>query len=241
MRMDKKQEILSIDEVNSASEASPSGVNPIAGTTSHRGKTVLIVFADSLTRPEDIKMSRDSAERFVQEHMRPQDLFAVATFGISMKILQNFTSDRKGVLEAIRHADRVSGTGDFLQLVNLLQALEGITESIANIKGQKSILIYAEPVSTSPASSSSLLGLPAPTKSSTFPTAEESSVAPDVSYTIGRNVNDLIKSAIRSNVAFDHVVFHNAEPGYSGVGPTLRSLATSTGGYFHQRGYRCRT
>ncbi len=228
----QKQEILSIDEVNSASEASPSGVNPIAGTTSHRGKTVLIVFADSLTRPEDIKMSRDSAERFVQEHMRPQDLFAVASFGISMKILQNFTGDRKDVLEAIRHAAGVSGTGDFLHFVNLLQALEGITESIAHIKGPKSILIYGERVLTSPASTSSLIGLATPTKSSTFPTAEQSSTPPDVSYTIGRNVNDLIKSAIKSNVVFDHVVFHNAEPGYSNADSNLRRLAPSTGGYF---------
>ena len=141
----KKQEILSIDEVNAAAEVSPSGVNPISGTTSHRGKTVLILFADNLIKPEDIQSSRDSAERFVQEHMRPQDLFAVAQFSMAMKILQNFTRDREAVLEAIRNAAGVSVSamsGGLLQ-----PALDRINYSLAQMKGQKSILIFADPVS----------------------------------------------------------------------------------------------
>jgi hypothetical protein len=141
----QKQEILSIDEVNAASEASPSGVNPISGATSHRGKTVLIVFADNLLKPGDTQTSRDSAEKFVREHMRPQDLFAVAKFDISMKILQNFTSDRKDVLDGIRQAAGVSVNGHRGLLNELLRALDRINYSLAQIKGQKSILIYADP------------------------------------------------------------------------------------------------
>ena len=145
----KKQEILSIDEVNAAAEASPSGVNPISGATSHRGKTVLIIFADNLIKSDDIKTSRDSAERFVREHMRPQDLFAVAKFDVSMKILQNFTGDRKEVLEAIRHAAGVSVNSTRGLSLELSRALDRINYSIAQIKGQKSILIYADPLSWS--------------------------------------------------------------------------------------------
>ncbi len=153
----KKQEILSIDEVNATSEASPSEVNPIAETTSHRGKTVLIIFADNVINPGDIKTSRDSAEKFVREHMRPQDLFAVAKFDVSMKILQSFTHDRKDVLEAISHAAGVSVTSTRGLLLELKRALDRISYSIAEIKGQKSILIYADPFSYSDSDTKSLI------------------------------------------------------------------------------------
>ena len=37
--------------------------------------------------------------------MRPQDLFAVASYSVAMRVLQNFTSDRKEVLAAIAQFD----------------------------------------------------------------------------------------------------------------------------------------
>ncbi len=190
----KKQEILSIDEVNAASEASPSGVNPIAGTTSHRGKTVLIFFANNLIKSEDIKMSCDSAEKFVREHMRPQDLFAVA---FSWKIIQNFTSDRNDVLEAIRQAAGVnlSGTrsrGTDFYMDDLWRFLDGVNYSLAQIKGQKSILMYAETVSTLPTS------------------RHDHDLLPDLNaqaYSVPAKMDDW-KLPIKSNV-----VVYTAEPG----------------------------
>jgi VWFA-related protein len=212
----KKQEILSIDEINAASGASPSGVNPIAGTTLNRGKTVLIIFADNMIKPLDIKTSRDSAERFVQEHMRPQDLFAIAAFGFSMKILQNFTSDRKEVLEAIRNSTINAGGTGFSSLVP--SVLEGIMESIAPIKGQKSILIYAQSGSMR-------------TSTQSTPQSGQSSkpLISDIPDLLQTNSTVFSKSflakAIRSNV-----VFHVAEPGAAGFGSDWRELARSTGG-----------
>ena len=199
----KKQEILSIDEVNSAAEASPSGVNPISGATPHRGKTVLIVFADNLLRSDDIKTSRDSAERFVREHMRPQDLFAVAKFDVSMKILQSFTSDRKDVLEAIRHAAGVSVNSTRGLLNELWRALDRIDYSIAQIKGQKSILIYADPVPSEnqlyPTDTQSLIpDFPAAPGS---PKAASSSSSPSHSRVSGGG-NMIPDSDIISNVVY---------------------------------------
>jgi mRNA-degrading endonuclease RelE of RelBE toxin-antitoxin system len=65
------------------------------------GKNVLIFFDDSTISPSNIKSTRDSAATFVKEHMRPNDLIAVASFGLSLKILQSFTNDQAKVLEAI--------------------------------------------------------------------------------------------------------------------------------------------
>jgi VWFA-related protein len=141
----KKQEIVSIDEVNAESESSSLGVSPIDAKPSHRGKTVLIIFNDSSIRPEFIQKSRDSAQKFVKEHMRPQDLFAVANFGMSMKVLQNFTSDREEVMRAIANAAPVNAGGGSMYFENLVLSLEGINHSMAPIKGQKTILIYSQP------------------------------------------------------------------------------------------------
>jgi VWFA-related protein len=97
----KQQEISSFDEV--VAGVVPSASLPgIRDEESHRGKSVLIIFDDSTITSAHIKASRDSAERFVSQHMREHDLFAVASFGMSLKILQNFTDDREEVLKAIR-------------------------------------------------------------------------------------------------------------------------------------------
>ncbi|MBP1611191.1 MAG: hypothetical protein H6Q04_3426, partial [Acidobacteria bacterium] len=139
----KKQDILSLDEVNAESTSSPLGISPIGGRSLNRGKTVFLIFDDSAILPQNIKISRDTAERFVREHMRPQDLFAVAQYDLSMKIVQNFTSDREEVLAAIRQPAGAAA-GDAMYFENLLRALDQIFKAIAQIKGQKTILIYSQ-------------------------------------------------------------------------------------------------
>jgi VWFA-related protein len=86
----KKQEILTLDEVTAA----PTG---------EHGKLVMIVFDDGRLSGGQYKITRDSAELFVREHMRPPDFFAVASCGISLKVLQNFTQDSAKILQAVRH------------------------------------------------------------------------------------------------------------------------------------------
>jgi VWFA-related protein len=96
----KQQDIVSFDEVVDSQDQAAS---PAPGDDgANRGKTVLIVFDDSTIASAHIRPAREAAERFVQEHMRPWDLFAVASFAHSMKIMQNFTHDREQVLNAVR-------------------------------------------------------------------------------------------------------------------------------------------
>jgi VWFA-related protein len=97
----KQQDIISFDEVKSESpRIIPSG-NYLDDSDTGRGKIVLILFDDSSIPPIHLKAARDSAARFVNEHMRPQDIFAVASFNLSLKILQNFTHEREKILQAI--------------------------------------------------------------------------------------------------------------------------------------------
>ncbi len=138
----KEQEILSIDEVNS--RTSSLGAGPIDENALRRGKIVLIIFDDTTIPQLYFQKSRDSAAAFVKEHMRPQDLFAVACRGATMKIFQNLTDDRRDVLAAIAQTATFTSTGTSLEI---WPSLEGINRSLAPLKGQKSVLIYGRPYS----------------------------------------------------------------------------------------------
>ena len=134
-----EQEILSFDKVEAGS--APSSIPLIVGGERRQGKTVLILFNDSSTPPIYLKTARDSAARFVQEHMRPGDLFAVASFESLMKITQNLTDDREDVLAAIAQTATSQPSGA-MYFEELLLSLEKINYSIAPLKGQKSVLIF---------------------------------------------------------------------------------------------------
>ncbi len=221
----KRQEILSIDEVNAESEGASLGSNPIAESTPHRGKTVLIVFDDSSILPQYIKASRDSARKFVREHMRPQDLFAIAVHSMSMKVLQNFTSDRDEVLGAIEQSTGTIGTGGGLYFESLLRALEQINYSVARIKGQKTVLVYSQPSST-PASSPITVGARGRGFAANTKTGAISPDTPDI---------DIVYAGVLSSARNSDVIFYTMDPGESGTLPagiSMRSLTSATGGSF---------
>jgi VWFA-related protein len=99
----KQQAISTFDEViDNPSQTMPTSLADIDDSGPNRGKMVLILFDDSTITPGQQKMTRDSAEKYVKEHMRPWDLFAVASYGMSLRILQNYTHDAGKVVEAIR-------------------------------------------------------------------------------------------------------------------------------------------
>ncbi len=99
----REQEIASFEEVTGAPGGEiPVGRADVDGGRMNRGKTVLILFDDSHITGAQDKIARDSAEKYVKDHMKPQDLFAVASFGVALKILQNFTRQPAKVLEAIQ-------------------------------------------------------------------------------------------------------------------------------------------
>jgi VWFA-related protein len=110
----KQQQIVAFDPVTDNEEQpAPTSLSDI-DDQGRRGKMVLILFDDSTITPAQIKLTRDSAEKYVNQHMRPYDLFGVASYGLSMKILQNFTHDAGKIIEAIKqpamsHANATAG------------------------------------------------------------------------------------------------------------------------------------
>ncbi|HTY64302.1 MAG TPA: VWA domain-containing protein [Acidobacteriota bacterium] len=230
----KEQEILSLDEVNAQSGSSALGVPLLGGGQQLRGKTVFIIFDDSSISAEYIKTVRDTAERFVREHMRPQDLFAVAQYDMSMKIIQNFTSDREQVLAAIQRPAS-SAAGSAIYFENMLRALDAISLAMAPIKGQKSVLIYSQS-GFSMGYSTATLGN---TYAKTLQTAKKSNV---VFYTISPGYLGGPGGGMGTPIGMSGPAGGpmRGAPGGGGrmdaitnLGPavTLRSLATESGGY----------
>ncbi len=112
----KQQEIMSFDAVaDKADEPMPTSLKDV-DESNRRGKVVLILFDDSNITASQIQMSRESAEKYVKQHMRPWDFVGVASYGLSLKILQNLTHDAEKVVAAIRqpamsHAETRFGQG----------------------------------------------------------------------------------------------------------------------------------
>jgi VWFA-related protein len=218
----KQQEIYSLDEISAESKASSLGANLMDENSLNYGKTVLIIFDDASIQPQYIKSARDSAEKFIQKHMRPQDVFAVATYGMSLKILQDFTHDPDAVLKAFAQpAASKAGSGP-AYFENLLRALGQINPSLARIRGQKSILVYTQPMppTNSPASEFRSPGFrmdpraPVPTTS-----------------TLDTVYKNALESMRKSNV-----VVYTIDPGTlasadAGISLSLRSFASESGGF----------
>lgn len=136
----KKQEILSFDEVRGTAATSPKEMSLLGENGRNRGKSVLIVFMENAISARNLKLARDAVATFVQSHMRPQDLFAVMSFGASMKILQNLTSEREEVLAAVGKLGSTAVVS--FSFEDLLRSIEQISISIARLRGQKSVLIF---------------------------------------------------------------------------------------------------
>jgi VWFA-related protein len=175
----KRQDIVTFVEISDDQDKEiPTSLADIDDSTATRGKIVLIFFDDShLTSPQ-VQVARQSAEKYVKAHMRPFDLFAVATYGRALKILQNYTHDATKVLEAIRQpavsyaqspvsspADsgmpQTSGRGaprgspgimegadSRFQISSLFRALNSLSSSIGMVKGRKAILFFSEDFSS---------------------------------------------------------------------------------------------
>ena len=99
----KRQEIVTFAEISDDPGSNvPTSLADVDESGLMRGKMVLILFDDSHIAGSRLQLARESAEKYVNEQMRPVDFFAVATYGMSLKVLQNFTHDAAKVAEAIR-------------------------------------------------------------------------------------------------------------------------------------------
>lgn len=119
--------------------------------------------------PRLLSQSLEAAKRargWVQDEMLPNDWVAVASFDTRLKIQQDFTRDRKAVVEAIGDAvkgkeregnypsriDETKGPSLFAGLpkgtelrdktTTLYEALQQIARSAGNVRGRKNLLLF---------------------------------------------------------------------------------------------------
>jgi len=135
-----------------------------------RDRRLMVLFLDlSSLQSDDSDRAVDSAKNFVAKQMTPADLVSIVTFDTSMKVVQDFTGDKKLLITAL---DRVAGnegsgqeagttgssegtpedSGSFVaddtdfNIFNTdlrLQALATIAKNLAGIDQKKSILYFS--------------------------------------------------------------------------------------------------
>lgn len=226
----ERREIVSLDEVDARAANSALGVNLTDESALSRGKTVLIVFDDTAIRSEYLQTAREAAADFVRRNMRSQDVFAVAAFGMAMQILQNFTGEKEAVLKAVESPAGANAGGGPIYFENLLREFARIIPSLGRIRGQKTVLIYAQAA----LSTGGLSQLPQVSSMGIDDVIGRRSVAVQTargSGTLESTYKNLLEAARKANV-----VFYTVDPGGldspdPSIAISLRSLATESGGY----------
>jgi VWFA-related protein len=214
----KKQKILSFDEVKE--ESSQASSKAIIEDDRHHGKAVLILFVSGANVHEQDTLLNmlESAAGFVREHMRPHDMFALVS-GTSIRVLQNFTTDREAMMAAIQNYSFKFGSGATFE--DMLRTLERLCLSLSHLKGQKSILIYT----------SSDYGFDPATQMALANALDSAKKANVVFYTVDPSRTNL--SSVDSSAPNRSAMPASTLSPLAGVNafPIFSKLATGTGGY----------
>jgi len=120
-----KQQRVSSFDFQSVDGATPLNEATVSGLASNGGKAVvvtrpedlrnhrLIVMFFDLTsmQPEDLDRSVDAAQDFLRTKMQPADLVALVSLGDTLKVDQDFTSDKKTLFREISVYNGTEGEG----------------------------------------------------------------------------------------------------------------------------------
>ncbi|WP_263415372.1 VWA domain-containing protein [Terriglobus albidus] len=123
----KPQKISSFDFQNVDLAAALKEQTTVAGTTSIakmlersigedkqalRDHRLIVIFFDlSSMQQSDIDRGVDSAKEYIDKKMAPADLVAVVSLDTSLKLVQDFTSDRQSLLRAVGSFNGTEGQG----------------------------------------------------------------------------------------------------------------------------------
>jgi VWFA-related protein len=130
-------------------------------------RLLIILFNLSSLSAQDSAFMRDSAERFINHELTPNDLVAVALFDQSLQLLTDFTSDRQKLLGTLGYLDELDPekseqvTSDDMQADDLgeyivdetefdlfttnrqLVAIQAIAEAFRDVPGRKSLVYFS--------------------------------------------------------------------------------------------------
>jgi VWFA-related protein len=135
-----------------------------------RDRRLIVLFLDlSSLESDESDRSVESAKNFVNKQMSPADLVSVVTFDTSLKVVQDFSSDKKVLLAALEKVGGIEGSGQELGTTGTsegtpddsgsfvaddtdynifntdqrLQALATIAKNLSSIDQKKSILYFS--------------------------------------------------------------------------------------------------
>ncbi len=85
-----------------AAERQPAEAAPASHWIRHKDRRLIVLFFDlSAMPPEDVMRAQRGARKFIHAWMEPQDLVAVITFGVRLRLVQDFTSDKDLLHKAV--------------------------------------------------------------------------------------------------------------------------------------------
>jgi VWFA-related protein len=94
-----------------------------------RDRRLMVLFFDlSSMQPEETKRAAESAENYVDKQMKPADLVAVVTLQNTLRVAQDFSSDREALKAAMRSLNPDAGTGFAEGATGATAAEEGVTD-----------------------------------------------------------------------------------------------------------------
>ena len=132
----------------------PRSADPLSGDPFAPGKIVVILFDVHAMAASHVQVAQVAAEKYLEEHMRRQDLFAVAEYGRSLQFTQTFTQRPEKIVQAIRRPMTAFGGSTMeagfqgaegLQLgKNALLSLTALCRDLSQLSGRKSVLVFTE-------------------------------------------------------------------------------------------------
>ena len=163
----------------------PVPVAPVPTTPGQVQRTVALVVDDTALSFEDLVRTREALRKYIEKAMQPGDLVALVRTGGGVAILEQFTTDKRILLEAVDllkwkyygrvgvgtiespshaaggresglHAPEALEYGFSLDALGALRTLEEVIQGMKRFPGRKSIVFLSDSLQVTPELSDSL-------------------------------------------------------------------------------------
>jgi VWFA-related protein len=158
--------------------ARPSDTAPAAAPPKMdmRGRRLIVLFFDlSSLQPEELQRAIKAAHDYVEQKLSPVDLIAIASFSTSLRVDQDFTSDREQLTAAIDNYGDANGQGfdaggngdaedtpdngnafsaddtefSIFNTDRRLDAIQSLADALSGIQQKKSVIYFSSGMSQS--------------------------------------------------------------------------------------------
>ena len=159
-----------------AARPSDAAAAPAAPQVDMRGRRLIVLFFDlSSLQPEELQRAVKAAHDYVEQKLSPVDMIAVASFSTSLRVDQDFTSDREELTAAIDNFGDAGGQGfdaggngdtedtadsgnaftaddtefSIFNTDRRLDAIQSLADALSGIQQKKSVIYFSSGMSQS--------------------------------------------------------------------------------------------